>query len=128
MPCKKGTWQCRHSPCSAAVALATYLNLDAIDGKQARRTGTQGPLGELFDHGCDAINLLLTCITVPHGAGIPLTSTTALLLYAMTGMLVFFLATLEEWHTGTLYLGVVSGPVEGAWAMVLVSMGSALHG
>jgi hypothetical protein len=25
--------------------------MDAIDGKQARRTGTSGPLGELFDHG-----------------------------------------------------------------------------
>jgi len=28
--------------------------LDGIDGKQARRTGTSSPLGELFDHGCDA--------------------------------------------------------------------------
>lgn len=25
--------------------------LDAIDGKQARRTGSSSPLGELFDHG-----------------------------------------------------------------------------
>ncbi|XP_076055539.1 ethanolaminephosphotransferase 1-like [Oratosquilla oratoria] len=28
--------------------------LDGIDGKQARRTGTSGPLGELFDHGLDS--------------------------------------------------------------------------
>jgi ethanolaminephosphotransferase len=28
-----------------------YQSFDAIDGKQARRTGTSGPLGELFDHG-----------------------------------------------------------------------------
>ncbi|MCL4133086.1 UNVERIFIED_CONTAM: hypothetical protein GTU68_019348, partial [Idotea baltica] len=27
---------------------------DGIDGKQARRTGTSGPLGELFDHGLDS--------------------------------------------------------------------------
>jgi hypothetical protein len=33
-----------------------YQSLDAIDGKQARRTGMAGPLGEMFDHGCDAIN------------------------------------------------------------------------
>ena len=32
-----------------------YQTMDAIDGKQARRTGTSGPLGQLFDHGCDAI-------------------------------------------------------------------------
>ena len=29
--------------------------MDAIDGKQARRTGTGSPLGELFDHGMDCI-------------------------------------------------------------------------
>lgn len=27
---------------------------DGIDGKQARRTQTSGPLGELFDHGLDS--------------------------------------------------------------------------
>jgi hypothetical protein len=31
-----------------------YQTFDAIDGKQARRTGTSSPLGQLFDHGCDA--------------------------------------------------------------------------
>ncbi|RUS20467.1 choline ethanolaminephosphotransferase [Endogone sp. FLAS-F59071] len=34
-----------------ALGLWIYQSLDAIDGKQARRTGTSGPLGELFDHG-----------------------------------------------------------------------------
>ncbi|KAA1095604.1 hypothetical protein PGTUg99_008528 [Puccinia graminis f. sp. tritici] len=41
---------------SFALGLWIYQSLDAIDGKQARRTGTSGPLGELFDHGCDALN------------------------------------------------------------------------
>jgi ethanolaminephosphotransferase len=38
-----------------------YTWLDCLDGKQARRTGTSSPLGQLFDHGCDAlsVNLLL---------------------------------------------------------------------
>ena len=44
---------------SIAFCISTYLNMDAIDGKQARRTGTSSPLGELFDHGCDAINLMV---------------------------------------------------------------------
>lgn len=39
-----------------AIGLFFYQSFDAIDGKQARRTGTSGPLGELFDHGCDALN------------------------------------------------------------------------
>ena len=28
--------------------------LDGIDGKQARRTGSSSPLGEMFDHGLDS--------------------------------------------------------------------------
>lgn len=36
---------------SFGIGLFMYQSLDAIDGKQARRTQTSGPLGELFDHG-----------------------------------------------------------------------------
>lgn len=36
--------------------------MDAIDGKQARRTGMASALGEMFDHGCDAINTSVSCI------------------------------------------------------------------
>ena len=32
-----------------------YYTLDCMDGKQARRTGTSSPLGQLFDHGCDCV-------------------------------------------------------------------------
>lgn len=32
-----------------------YYTLDCMDGKQARRTGTSSPLGQLFDHGFDCI-------------------------------------------------------------------------
>jgi len=40
---------------NSAISLFIYQTLDAIDGKQARRTGTGSPLGELFDHGMDCI-------------------------------------------------------------------------
>lgn len=33
------------------IGLFLYQSMDAIDGKQARRTGMAGPLGEMFDHG-----------------------------------------------------------------------------
>uniref|UniRef100_A0A5S6QU23 diacylglycerol cholinephosphotransferase n=1 Tax=Trichuris muris TaxID=70415 RepID=A0A5S6QU23_TRIMR len=39
-----------------AITLFIYQTLDATDGKQARRTQTSSPLGELFDHGCDALS------------------------------------------------------------------------
>ena len=35
---------------SFGVGLFVYTSMDAIDGKQARRTGSSSPLGELFDH------------------------------------------------------------------------------
>lgn len=41
---------------SCAVGLFLYQSLDAIDGKQARRTNSSTPLGELFDHGCDSVS------------------------------------------------------------------------
>ena len=39
-------------------AMIAYQTLDAMDGKQARRTNSSSPLGALFDHGCDAVVLV----------------------------------------------------------------------
>lgn len=41
----------------AAVCIFIYANLDAMDGKQARRTKSSSPLGQLFDHGCDSFSI-----------------------------------------------------------------------
>lgn len=51
---------------SWAVGLFLYQTFDAVDGAQARRTRQSGPLGELFDHGVDALN---TCLEVLIFAG-----------------------------------------------------------
>ncbi|CAF1041875.1 unnamed protein product [Rotaria sordida] len=45
-----------------ALGLFIYQSLDAIDGKQARRTNSQSPLGELFDHGCDSVSAVFVTI------------------------------------------------------------------
>ncbi|CAF1264631.1 unnamed protein product [Adineta steineri] len=45
-----------------ALGLFLYQSLDAIDGKQARRTNSQSPLGELFDHGCDSVSAVFVTI------------------------------------------------------------------
>ena len=54
-----------------AVGLFIYQTLDACDGKQARRTQSSSPLGELFDHGCDSLSTvfvaLSACIAVQLG-------------------------------------------------------------
>merc|ERR1719420_2480081 len=38
-----------------ATAVFFYVNMDAMDGKQARRTNSSSPLGQLFDHGVDCL-------------------------------------------------------------------------
>ena len=49
-----------------AFTVFMYQTFDAIDGKQARRTQTSSPLGQLFDHGCDAINTILALYCYNH--------------------------------------------------------------
>ena len=49
-----------------AFVLFMYQTFDACDGKQARRTNSSSPLGQLFDHGCDAVNSILAAYLVLH--------------------------------------------------------------
>ncbi|CAK5093301.1 unnamed protein product [Meloidogyne enterolobii] len=48
----------------AAIGLFLYQTLDATDGKQARRTQSSSPLGELFDHGCDSLTQVFVTLNV----------------------------------------------------------------
>ena len=41
----------------AAFGVFSYHTLDVLDGKQAVRIGRTSPLGELLDHGCDAMSI-----------------------------------------------------------------------
>ncbi|PRP86947.1 hypothetical protein PROFUN_03695 [Planoprotostelium fungivorum] len=89
-----------------AFCLFMYQTLDALDGKQARKTGTSSPLGELFDHGCDAISTmfigLTICATIQMGAG---WITFGVM---MTNFCAFYFAQWEEFQTGTLELGIAN--------------------
>ncbi|KAG8780959.1 hypothetical protein FRC12_022385 [Ceratobasidium sp. 428] len=109
-----------------AAGLFWYQAFDAIDGKQARRTGMAGPLGQMFDHGCDAINTTLGVILAARALDLgrswwPIVSQIAALAN-------FYLTTWEEFHTGTLYLGVFSGPVEGIIMVVIMFVITGAYG
>lgn len=111
-----------------SICLFAYQSLDSIDGKQARRTGMAGPLGELFDHGCDAVNTTLECMLASSALNVgrsywSVTSMVACLLN-------FYLTTWEEYHTGTLYLSAFSGPVEGILMIcgIYLLTGTSQHG
>ncbi|TFK70097.1 Choline/ethanolaminephosphotransferase [Pluteus cervinus] len=109
-----------------AVGLFLYQSLDAIDGKQARRTGMAGPLGEMFDHGCDALNTTLECLLTSYALNLGRSWWTIAAQIATLAN--FYLTTWEEYHTGILYLGVFSGPVEGIIMIVIIYICTGLFG
>lgn len=48
----------------SAACIFIYMTLDAIDGKQARATGSSSPLGQLFDHGCDSFSVTFFLLAI----------------------------------------------------------------
>ncbi|KNC84066.1 hypothetical protein SARC_03694 [Sphaeroforma arctica JP610] len=95
----------------SGIAIWMYQTLDALDGKQARKTGSSSPLGLLFDHGCDAINNTIISLSIATALQLGPTHLTAILWSAQA--LGFFMATLEEYYTGELHLPIINGPSEG---------------
>lgn len=92
-------------------AFIFYQTMDNIDGKQARKTGTSSPLGELFDHGIDSLNCLwgalLMVSTLSQG------SSFAAILSMLAPMAGMFLSTWETYFTKTLFLDYLNAPTEG---------------
>ncbi|TRY91916.1 hypothetical protein DNTS_029633 [Danionella cerebrum] len=90
----------------SAVGLFIYQSLDAIDGKQARRTNSSSPLGELFDHGCDSLStvfvVLGTSIAVQLG-----THPDWMFFCCFAGMFMFYCAHWQTYVSGTLRFGII---------------------
>lgn len=107
------------------LCLFVYQTLDAMDGKHARATQNSTPLGQLFDHGCDALSCplmimtLLSCIQIGHSN---------MLLYSLLGAQVpFFLAQWAESKTGAMEhsLGGFFGVTETQLTFIAVHIVSA---
>lgn len=63
-------------PLTIAFMLFLYMTFDGIDGKQARKLGVSSPLGQLMDHGVDAVISVFyayMCFTIaPGGFSFPI--------------------------------------------------------
>jgi len=94
-----------------AIAIRIYIfqTLDAIDGKQARRTNSSSPLGQLFDHGCDSISWIIYNLSIISFLGIGLSFKSVLILYS--SMNTFYVFNMVEYYTSIfLYtVGVIDG-------------------
>ncbi|KAI8893282.1 CDP-alcohol phosphatidyltransferase-domain-containing protein, partial [Globomyces pollinis-pini] len=96
---------------SFGIGLFLYSTFDNVDGKQARRTNSSSPLGELFDHGVDALNCTTGALIQCAGLGLGLGNYAFLTLAVVSSA--FFFSTWETFYTGTLFLGEFNGPTEG---------------
>ncbi|XP_048602862.1 choline/ethanolaminephosphotransferase 2-like [Brassica napus] len=92
------------------LLLFLYQTFDGLDGKQARRTSSSSPLGELFDHGCDA----LACAFETMAYGSTAMCGRDTFWFWVIAAVPFFGATWDSnYFTNTLILPVVNGPTEG---------------
>jgi cytidyltransferase-like protein len=91
--------------CAASAGFAFGgQTLDAIDGKHSRNTGQSSPLGEFWDHGCDAVTgPMIGVLSSPMSCGVCLGPT------FYVAVLVFALGFREP-HVDALCTGVVYFP------------------
>jgi len=84
--------------------LFVYQSLDAVDGKQARRTKSASPLGELVDHGCDSasmvIMILAVCVAVELG-----THPVWMFYMSFMAVFMFYCAHWQAYVSGTIKFG-----------------------
>lgn len=109
-----------------AAGLFFYQTMDNIDGKQARKTGSSSPLGELFDHGIDSLNCCLGGLVQSACMGMGSSRETALVSFITC--VAMFLSTWETYHTHTLYLGYLNGPTEGIIIATSFMLASGIFG
>lgn len=87
-----------------AVGLFVYQSLDAVDGKQARRTNSASPLGELVDHGCDSVSIV--CMILSTNIAVQLGSEPVWMFFmSFMATFIFYCAHWQAYVSGTLRFG-----------------------
>jgi len=99
--------------------------MDNLDGKQARRTNSSSPLGELFDHGCDSlfITSMAVCLVTATQMS-PLDQ----FITGSTGLAIFYASHWEEYHTNHLVLGRYANPTEVQMGMIILLVVAGIGG
>ena len=93
--------------CYAAFAMCMFLyqTFDGCDGKQARRTKSGSPLGEVIDHGCDALAMCVYPVIVCDIFGVGFATSAARLTTVsvlLIGRAMFVVDTVSSTYTGVL--------------------------
>ncbi|XP_071099796.1 choline/ethanolaminephosphotransferase 1-like [Haliotis cracherodii] len=108
------------------LGLFVYQSLDAIDGKQARRTKSNTPLGELFDHGCDSVSTVFVMLGV--SIAMKLGKNPGWMLFEnLTAMFLFYCAHWQAYVCGKLRFGPLD-VTEGQFTVMFVHLVSTVMG
>jgi len=106
----------------AAFTVWAYQTLDALDGKQARRTGSSSPLGQLFDHGCDSVVLIFLSMLMGMSLHLGFSVRCVSLIGCM--LLPFWVCQWTEYHTHSLPTNVAGliGVTEAQFGSIMVCL------
>lgn len=106
----------------AAFGFFAYQTLDALDGKQARRTKLSSPMGQMMDHGCDSLttflSLFICCAACQLGTG-PLVSLQLALMTIQLYLYSWYECTYGIFRACT---GDYFGVTEGQWTIIIVNL------
>ncbi|CAF3365289.1 unnamed protein product [Rotaria sp. Silwood1] len=107
-----------------ALGLFIYQSLDAIDGKQARRTNSSTPLGELFDHGCDSVSAVF--VTLAGCCAVQLGLYPWVMFWCcMSSYIAFYCAHWQTYVSGKLRFGILDC-TEAQWSFIVIYLISSI--
>jgi len=114
-------------PFTLAITMFIYQTLDAIDGKQARRTGNSNALGELFDHGCDSLSNLVLSTAGACAMSLGFLNPFMMMGYCYLALVLFYLSHWQTYVTGRMRFGQIDA-TEAQMTMMLIMVFTAIVG
>ncbi|HEY0962512.1 MAG TPA: CDP-alcohol phosphatidyltransferase family protein [Pseudomonadales bacterium] len=115
-------WAC----IAAMLGVFLFQTLDALDGKQARRTRTSSPLGSWLDHALDILTIQFVFIGAAASMGMGVNAVFCFLL--ATVLLNNYLLHWEVHHTRLLYLGNGTSIAEAQVLCMAIHLATAVLG
>jgi cytidyltransferase-like protein len=116
-------------PLAIVVILLTlaYMNLDAIDGKQARRTNNSSPIGELFDHALDNVGMVMLLMTAFNMWQVKDRVSITCMIFSVSTL--FLMSHLEAYLSTnkTIVFYTYNGPTEVIFVYCLILLGSTMR-
>ncbi|CEF71450.1 Bb in a boxcar [Strongyloides ratti] len=110
----------------AALGVFSYQTWDALDGKQARRTNSSSPLGELFDHGCDSMTQVFITLNICYAMQIGNFPSLCFIVNVIS-VILFYGAQWATYCTGVMKFNKFD-VTEAQWSVIIILLISGIFG